>query len=90
MPSTAKVRLVLRLLYDRLVVKGRTVIGQCLFVPIFLTFALSFERNLSAIVGDACLVVCALAAVLLCVTTRPPVRSSRTRNTPAIMKATPR
>lgn len=62
---------VLRLLYDRLVVNGRTVIGQCLFVPIFLTFALTLERNLSSIVGEACLVVCALAAILVGLTTKP-------------------
>lgn len=63
--------MVLRLFYDRLVVNGRTLLGQCLFVPIFLTFALTFEQNLSAIVGEAGLLVCALATVLLCVTTRP-------------------
>ena len=63
--------LVLRLLYDRLVVSGRTVIGQCLFVPIFLTFALMLEQNLSAIIGGACLLVCALAAILLVLTTKP-------------------
>lgn len=63
--------LLLRLLYDRLVGNGRTVLGQCLFVPIFLTFALTFEQNVSVIIGGACQLVCALAAVLLCVTTRP-------------------
>jgi hypothetical protein len=66
---------VLRLLYDRFVVSGRTVIGLCLFVPIFMTFALTLERNLSAIVGEAGLLVVALAAVLFCVTSRPPAES---------------
>lgn len=67
--------LLLRLLYDRLVVNGRTVLGLCLFVPIFLTFALTIERGVSAIVGEACQLVCGLAAVLLCVTTRAPAGS---------------
>jgi len=63
--------LVLRQLYDRFVVNGRTVIGLCLFVPIFMTFALTLERNLSAIVGEAGLLLVALSAVLFCVTSRP-------------------
>ncbi len=63
--------LLLHLLYDRLVVNGRTVIGLCLFVPIFLTFALGLERGVSGIVGEACLLVCALAAILLVLTTKP-------------------
>ena len=67
--------LVLRLLYDRFVVNGRTVIGLCLFVPIFLTFALMIEGNLSVIIGNAGLYVCALATVLFCVTIRPPAGS---------------
>lgn len=62
---------VLRLLYDRFVVRERTVIGLCLFVPIFMTFALTLERNLSAIIGEAGLLVVALAAVLFCVTIHP-------------------
>ena len=69
----------LRLLYDRLVVNGRTVIGQCLFVPIFLTFALTLERNLSSIVGEAGLIVCALAAILFGLTTKPTAGSPRGR-----------
>jgi len=68
--------LVLRQLYDRFVVNGRTVIGLCLFVPIFMTFALTLERNLSAIVGEAGLLLVALSAVLFCVTSRPPVGSA--------------
>jgi hypothetical protein len=71
--------LLLRLLYDRLVVNGRTVLGLCLFVPVFLNFALMIERGVSAIVGGACLLVCGLAAVLLCVTTRPPAGSQSGR-----------
>jgi hypothetical protein len=68
---------VLRLLYDRLVVNGHTIMGCCLFVPIFMTFALTLERNLSAIMGEAGLLVVALTAVLFCVTLRPPGEPSR-------------
>ena len=64
--------LLLRFLYDRFVTDGHTVLGQCLFVPIFLTLALlGFERNLSAIIGEAGQLVCALATVLVFLTTRP-------------------
>jgi hypothetical protein len=63
---------VLRLLYDRFVANGNAVIGLCLFVPIFMTFALTLERNLSAIIGEAGLLVGALAIVLFCLTSRPP------------------
>jgi hypothetical protein len=73
--------LLLRLLYDQLVVNGRTVLGQCLFVPIFLTFALTFEQNVSSIIGEASLLVCALAAILVGVTSQLPVRSSSARDT---------
>lgn len=71
--------LVLRQLYDRFVVNGRTVIGLCLFVPIFMTFALTLERNLSAIVGEASLLLVALSAVLFCMTSRPQVESAGSR-----------
>ena len=69
--------LVLRLLYDRLVVNGHTVVGRCLFVPIFMTFALTLERNLSAIMGEAGLLVVALTAVLFCMTVRPSAEPGR-------------
>jgi hypothetical protein len=72
--------MVLRQLYDRFVVNGRTVIGLCLFVPIFMTFALTLERNLSAIVGEAGLLLVALSAVLFCVTSRSPAESAGCRN----------
>lgn len=68
---------VLRLLYDRLVVNGHTIMGCCLFVPIFMTFALTLERNLSAIMGEAGLLFVALTVVLFCMTIRPPAASSQ-------------
>jgi hypothetical protein len=70
---------VLRLLYDRFIVNEGTAMGLCLFVPIFMTFALTIERNLGSIVGEAGLLLCALTIVLFSLTTHPHARSSRVR-----------
>jgi hypothetical protein len=71
--------LLLRVFYNHLILSGHTVLGLCLFMPIFLTFALTVERNLSSITGEGSLLFCALSAVLFALTTRPRVESPSRR-----------